>query len=173
MNKQISVNERSANEEIVGLNSDPVEAILAELPLVPYRAGETILRAGSKTGQLFVLKDGAVTVFKHGVEIGRVEEPGAVFGELSALLDQPHTADVQALRDSLFHVADAAAFTTNPTLVFYVAQILARRLVAGNNSLIELKNRIQAGQPPGALREMLDNVEQILSVGGSKFEQWI
>lgn len=173
MDKQTSASERSANGEIVGLNSDAIKTILAALPLVAYRAGETILSAGSKTGRLFILKNGAVTVCKYGVEIGRVEEPGAVFGELSALLDQPHTADVQALRDSLFHVADTAAFAKNPTLVFYVAQILARRLVAGNNSLVELKNRIQAGQPPGALQKMLDNVEQILSVGGSNFEQWL
>jgi hypothetical protein len=31
-----------------------------------------------------------------------------VFGELSVLLDQPHTADVRALEASQFHVADAA-----------------------------------------------------------------
>ena len=30
--------------------------------------------------------------------------------ELSALLDQPHTADVRALKASQFHVADAAAY---------------------------------------------------------------
>ncbi len=172
MDKQTSATERSANGQIVGLNSDAIKTILAALPLVSYRAGETILSAGSKTGRLLILKDGAVTVSKNGVEIGRVEEPGAVFGELSALLDQPHTADVQALRDSLFHGADAAALAKNPTLVFHVAQILARRLVTGNDSLVELRERIQAGQPPGALRKILDDIEQILNVGGS-FEQWI
>jgi CRP-like cAMP-binding protein len=31
-----------------------------------------------------------------------------VFGELSVLLDQPHTADVRALEASQFYVADAA-----------------------------------------------------------------
>ena len=35
-------------------------------------------------------------------------ESGAVFGELSVLLDQPHTADVRALEASQFHIADAA-----------------------------------------------------------------
>ena len=39
----------------------------------------------------------------------RVTEPGAVFGELSVLLDQPHTADVRAVTASQFHVADAAS----------------------------------------------------------------
>ena len=81
---------------------------LATLPLVTYRAGETVLSAASKTGRLLILKEGAVAVVKEGVEIARVAEPGAVFGELSVLLDQPHTADLRALEASWFHVADAA-----------------------------------------------------------------
>jgi CRP/FNR family transcriptional regulator, cyclic AMP receptor protein len=36
-----------------------------------------------------------------------VMEPGAVFGELSALLNQPHTADVRTLEASEFRVAQA------------------------------------------------------------------
>ena len=81
---------------------------LATLPNVTYQAGETVLSAASTTGRLLILKEGAVAVVKEGVEIARVAEPGAVFGELSVLLDQPHTADVHALETSQFHVADAA-----------------------------------------------------------------
>ena len=81
---------------------------LATLPLATYQAGETVLSAGSTTGRLLILKEGTVAVVKEGLEIARVTEPGAVFGELSVLLDQPHTADVRALEASQFHVADAA-----------------------------------------------------------------
>ena len=81
---------------------------LATLPLATYQAGETALSATSTTGRLLILQEGAVAVVKEGVEIARVTEPGAVFGELSVLLDQPHTADVRALEASQFHVADAA-----------------------------------------------------------------
>ena len=56
---------------------------LATLPLATYQAGETVLSAASTTGQLLILKEGAVAVIKEGVEIARVTEPGAVFGELS------------------------------------------------------------------------------------------
>ena len=69
---------------------------LATLPLATYQAGETVLSAASTTGRLLILKEGAVAVVKEGVEIARVTEPGAVFGELSVLLDQPHTADTCA-----------------------------------------------------------------------------
>src|ERR1700756_154892 len=79
---------------------------LAGFPIATYQAGETVLAAASTTGRLLILKKGAVTVLKEGVEIGTVREPGAVFGEISALLDQPHTADVRALEASPFYVAD-------------------------------------------------------------------
>jgi CRP-like cAMP-binding protein len=59
---------------------------LATLPLVTYQAGETVLSAASTTGRLLILKEGAVAVVKEGVEIARVTERGAVFGELSVLL---------------------------------------------------------------------------------------
>src|SRR5262245_49998827 len=81
---------------------------LATLPLATYQAGETVLAAGSRSGRLLILKNGAVAIIKEAVEIAKVAEPGAVFGELSALLDQPHTADVRALEASQFHVADAS-----------------------------------------------------------------
>src|SRR5262249_59403605 len=82
---------------------------LATLPLATYQAGETVLSAGLTTGRLLILKKGAVAVEKEGVEIARVTEPGAVFGEVSVLLDQPHTAYVRALEASRFHGATAAS----------------------------------------------------------------
>jgi CRP-like cAMP-binding protein len=68
---------------------------IATMPVVTYQSGETILTAGTKTGRLLILKKGAVTIQNNGTVIAEVTEPGAVLGELSALLNQPHTADVQ------------------------------------------------------------------------------
>ena len=152
-------------------NANAIDTILAALPLESYRAGDTVLKAGSKTGRLFVLKQGAIAVFVDDVEIARVEEPRAIFGELSALLDEPHTADVRTLKDSQFYVADAMALAKNPTMMFHVARILGRRLVVANTGLVELKKGLHAGQPPGVLRKMVDNIQRMLSVGGSSFEQ--
>src|SRR5215831_16961970 len=101
---------------------------LATLPLVTYQAGETVL--ASRSGRLLILRKGGVAIVKDAIEIARVTEPGAVFGELSALLDQPHTADVFALESSQFHVADAnTLLVQDPIALFYVATVLARRLV--------------------------------------------
>ena len=89
---------------------------LAALPLATYQAGETVLAAGSTTGRLLILREGAVEIVKEGVQIAKVTEPGAVFGELSVLLNQPHTADICALENSQFHVADAAALLAQDRL---------------------------------------------------------
>ena len=70
---------------------------MAALPLATFRPNETVLSAGSKTGRLLILKEGAVVIVEDGIEIAKVTEPGAVFGEVSALLDTPHTADVRAI----------------------------------------------------------------------------
>jgi CRP/FNR family transcriptional regulator, cyclic AMP receptor protein len=133
------------------------------LPLVTYQAGENVLIAGSRTGRLLILKKGAVVIVKENIEIAKVAEPGAVFGELSALLDQPHTADVRALETSQFHVADTAALLLqDPLVLLYVATVLARRLDAATQALIELKSRVQAGQPRSEIGEAIDKMEGVL-----------
>src|SRR6476619_1107299 len=133
---------------------------LATLPVVTYQAGETVLSAASTTGRLLILKEGAVEVLKEGVQIAAVTEPGAVFGELSVLLDQPHTADVRALAVSHFHVADGATLLRiDPIGPLYVATVLARRLASANESLIELKRQVQTGQPRGLIDKTVEYME--------------
>jgi CRP/FNR family transcriptional regulator, cyclic AMP receptor protein len=108
----------------------------ADLPLVTYRADEVVLAAGSKTGRLLFLKEGAVAVVRQGTQIAIVDEPGAVFGEISALIDRPHTADVRALKPSQFYIADAALLGYSAAALFYVAGVLARRLDHANDALV-------------------------------------
>jgi len=141
---------------------------LGALPLATYEAGETVLAAGSKTGRLLILKSGKVSILKENLEIAKVAEPGAVFGELSALLDQPHGADVCALEASQFHVADAAALLgEDPIALLYIAAVLARRLDNANQALIELKSQLQAGQPRSDIGETIKKIEVLLSPGAA------
>ena len=141
---------------------------LAALPLASYQAGETVLAAGSTTGRLLILREGAVEIVKEGVQIAKVTEPGAVFGELSILLNQPHTADIRALQTSQFHVADAAALLAqDPIALLYVAAILARRLDGANHALIELKRQLEAGQPPSVIAKTVEKMEDLLAFSGA------
>jgi CRP/FNR family cyclic AMP-dependent transcriptional regulator len=140
------------------------EKFLAVLPLATYRAGETVLSAGLKTGRLLILKKGAVVVLKDSIEVARVDEPGAVLGEISALLDQPHAADVRALEDSQFFAADAALLARDPIALLHVARVLAERLVATGADLVELKKQIQAGQSHSVLSKMLQKIDEALNI---------
>jgi CRP/FNR family cyclic AMP-dependent transcriptional regulator len=141
---------------------------LATLPIRTYYPGEFVFAARSKTGQLLILRNGVVAILKGGIEIAKVTEPGAVFGELSALLDQPHTADVLALEISQFYVADAAALLAqDPIAVLYIAAVLARRLDRANQALIELKSQLEAGQPHSVIGKTVEKIEGLLSASGA------
>ncbi|HET7848159.1 MAG TPA: cyclic nucleotide-binding domain-containing protein [Pseudolabrys sp.] len=141
---------------------------LAALPLATYQPGEKVLAAGSKTGLLLILNKGAVAIIRDGIEVAKVAEPGAVFGELSALLDQPHSADVRASETSQFHVANADALLgQNPIALLYVAAVLARRLDAANQTLIELKSQIQMGQPRSVIEKTVEKMEILLGDSGA------
>jgi CRP/FNR family cyclic AMP-dependent transcriptional regulator len=145
------------------------EKRLAALPLESYGAGETVFAEGTRTGRLLILKSGEVAIVKGGTEIARVAEPGAVLGELSALLDQPHGADVRTLQASEFHVADATVLLEDPAALLYVTMTLARRVDAANAAFIELKNQIDAGAPPGLIDKTIDKIEGLLGAIGSGY----
>ena len=141
---------------------------LASLPLVTYQPGETVIADGSRTGRLLILKKGTVAIVKEDTEIAKVAEPGAVFGELSLLLDQPHTADVRALERSQFHVANATTLLDkNPVAVLYVAAVLARRLDGANHALIQLKSQLQTGEPHKVVAKTVSKIEGLLAISGA------
>jgi CRP/FNR family transcriptional regulator, cyclic AMP receptor protein len=141
---------------------------LGNLPVTTYQAGERVLVSGSRTGRLLILKKGAVAIIKDNVEIAKVAEAGAVFGELSALLDQPHMADVCALEPSEFYVADAAALTRqDPVVLLFLASILAQRLDRANQALIELKSQVRAGQPATEIGKTIQRIEELLGPSGA------
>jgi CRP-like cAMP-binding protein len=145
-----------------------IQQRLGALPLATYQAGEVVLAAGSTTGRLLILKSGMVAIIKEMIEIARVSEAGAVFGELSILLDQPHTADVRALETSQFHVADAATLLGKDQLaLLYVSAVLARRLDGANHALIDLKRQIQSGQLPDDVGKTIDKIRLLVEEGPS------
>ncbi|MFZ3336515.1 MAG: cyclic nucleotide-binding domain-containing protein [Xanthobacteraceae bacterium] len=143
---------------------------LACLPLASYGAGETVFSEGTSTGRLLILKSGAVTIAKGGIELATVTEPGAVFGELSALLGQPHGADVLTVESSEFHVADAATLLgQDPVALLYVTMVLARRLDSANRALLELKDQIEAGEPPSMIEKSVERIQGLLSAIGTGY----
>jgi CRP-like cAMP-binding protein len=113
-----------------------------------------------------------VEVVRQGTQIARISEPGSVFGEMSVLLDKPHTADVRALERSEFAVADAATLlSSDPAATLYIASILAARLDAANVALIEIKRQLETGKPRAALARELDRIatDLLLSSAGDRW----
>ena len=106
---------------------------IAALPVVTYQIGETVIAYGSRTARLLILKKGAVAIIKEDTEIAKVTEPGAVFGELSVLLDQPNKMEVRALETSQFHVVDATVLLTLSPIAAHVAMTLARQVDNAND----------------------------------------
>jgi CRP/FNR family transcriptional regulator, cyclic AMP receptor protein len=141
---------------------------LAMFPVETYQAGEVVIADGSRTGRLLILKKGNVAVLKKEHEIAKVAEPGAVFGEVSVLLDQPHAADVRTLETSQFYVADATTlFARNPIAVLYVATTLAKRLDGANHALVELKNQLLTGEPQSVVAQTVSKMEGFLIASSS------
>jgi CRP/FNR family transcriptional regulator, cyclic AMP receptor protein len=104
------------------------------------RSGEVVIHEGSSTGRLYVLIEGRLEVTKGGTVIACLSEPGAVFGEMSVLLEQPHTATVRASSACVIHeIDDAFGFLNQqPGLALLLACMLAQRLNVANTYLADL-----------------------------------
>jgi len=122
-----------------------------------FAPGETLMEEGRETGRLFVLKSGTVEVRRTGVVVTTIAEPGAVLGEMSALLDRPHTASVVATTAvEAYGLDDGIAFLEQrPALALHVATLLAQRLDTTTSLLTELKAGAKGARRDTSLLERL------------------
>ena len=89
--------------------------------------GSLVIREGGTTGHLFVLIEGRLEVVKGDTVVAVITEPGAILGQMSVLLDQPHAATVRAAQASTIHeFSDAASLLrAQPGMVLLIARLLA------------------------------------------------
>jgi CRP-like cAMP-binding protein len=106
-------------------------------------AGGVVIEEGGRSGRLYVLIEGRLEVIKGGTVVASLSERGAVFGEMSVLLEQPHTATVRACSACVIHeIDDAVGFLNQqPGLALLLARTLAQRLNAANTYLADLKRQ--------------------------------
>ena len=102
--------------------------------------GEALIHEGSHTGHLYVLIEGQIEVSRGDTVVAVLSEPGAVLGEMSVLLERPHTATVRAGSDSIVYAfEDAAAFLRDhPAAALLIARLLAQRLNVATTYLADI-----------------------------------
>jgi CRP-like cAMP-binding protein len=129
------------------------------LPEVAFEAGSQLIAEDGQRGPLFILVAGTVEVLRDGVAVAKADQPGSIFGEMSALLDVPHTATVRAVSDVRVHIINEADqfLESRPQIALAVARLLAHRLNDATTYLVEARNAHESGEYP------LDVVSEIIN----------
>jgi len=135
--------------------------LLQALPQLKFGAGDTVITEGQPPPGLLFLESGEVEVLKAGTLLAEIYDAGAVFGEMSYLLNVPPTASVRAITACSFRqVADPPKFfRQNPDAALHVAGILARRLDSLNRYLVDIKRQFEdRADHLGIIDEVLDSL---------------
>jgi len=133
----------------------------AGVPRQEFPAGTVLLSEGDTSGRLYVLASGSVEVLRGDTQVTIISDPGAVFGEMSVLLNRPHTATVRALSPvGVFTFEDAQSFLkSNPEIAFLLAKLLAERLNGATTYLVDLKRQFEGhGNHLGMVGEILESL---------------
>lgn len=148
-----------------GSYASPVQPTIADLcqalPTVAFAPGDVVLPEGAKTGRIYVLVDGTVDVLKGDFAINIVSERGAIFGDMSALLDIPHMATVKARTPCTFHVSEGGAgfLKSNTEIAYLLAQLLAQRLHGVTSYLVDIKRQFEDHESHlGMVDEILESL---------------
>src|SRR3954447_24949632 len=104
-------------------------ALAADLPPLDFAPEEVLLQEGSAPGRMFVLETGSVVIEHAGVPFARIDTPGAVLGEMAAVLDKPATATVRAAGPVTVRVVDDPVefLTARPGAALAVLRTTASR----------------------------------------------
>ncbi|MGH7884630.1 MAG: cyclic nucleotide-binding domain-containing protein [Thermodesulfobacteriota bacterium] len=110
-----------------------------------FDSDQLVLEEGGRSNKIFILIEGEVSVEKNGIKINTVSEPGAIFGEMSILLDLPHTANVRAKSPSKFFVAENGLefLKSDIEISFFMSKLLASRLNGVSTYLVDIKKQYE------------------------------
>jgi CRP/FNR family cyclic AMP-dependent transcriptional regulator len=133
----------------------------AGAPRKQFAPGTILIAEGETSGRLYVLAEGSVEVLRGDTQIAVVTETGSVFGEMSVLLNRPHTATVRATSPvGVFVFEDAESFLrSHPEIAFLLGKLLAERLNAATTYLVDLKRQFEGhGNHLGMVGEVLETL---------------
>jgi CRP-like cAMP-binding protein len=139
---------------------NPILELLKDHEIRRLAPGDMLMEHGAKAGILFVLVEGAIEVRKGDVVVDFVREPGAVFGEISVLLDTGHSADVRAAEPSALYVIENPReyLREHPDFHLHVSELIARRLGALVKYLADVKQQYEGHDHLGMVDQVLETL---------------
>jgi len=157
-----------------GLTFEQAEQITRVLVPMRTAAGHPLMREGDNPTGLFVLLTGSVEILKQTPEgslqsIAKLEAP-TVLGEMSLLMERPHSATVQAVTDCEFHLLTRSQFqrlissesVAAYKLIVTIAEVLAARVARLDQKVLELSARREGAAP----------VEELAAFKQKLFSEW-
>lgn len=104
--------------------------------------GEVIIEQGERGRGFYVLKTGAVEVYKDGLLLNILKFPGTVFGEMADILGRDRSCSIRAKTVCrLIHVDEsdvAKLIQERPEIAIKIMKTLATRLDKTTQKLAEL-----------------------------------
>lgn len=134
--------------------------LIAGHPTRSFAPGDIIMEQDAPSGPLLVLVEGEVEILRDKVRVGKISLPGAVFGEMSILLNSPHTATVSALKPSRFAVIEEPRqfLAGSADASLHVASLLAKRLDALSKYLVNVKEQYEGHDHLGMVDDVLETL---------------
>ena len=132
----------------------------ATLPVSVLGPRAVLVSEGARTGKLYILKSGDLEVVRDGTSVAAIGEPGSVVGDMSVLLDLPHSATVRTRHGAEVYVADDAdAFLdAHPAAARHLAKLLAGRLHKTTALLVDMRQRAKVRED----QDMFDKIFDLL-----------
>jgi CRP-like cAMP-binding protein len=155
---------------------DDVLALCSHLAERDLAEGAELMAEGTRSVLIHVLVSGTVGIYVGRVLVKRVSDPGSFLGEISALLEVPHTARVVALTPCQIRTMAADAVVENPEVLLAVARLLAARLSAMTGYLVDLRNQYaDSGTQLGLMSDVLSELTSVrpsrVTLGSERADQ--
>lgn len=129
-----------------GLSKEDAEMLFKAGTVIPCRVGDTLIRAGEHSSEMYLNLSAMVGVKAPGNErVIRILGPGELLGEMAFFMGSTRTADVSVLREgellvlsekTLAHLIDKMPAIASK-LLYNLSRILCERLATTTRSLAE------------------------------------
>ncbi len=100
-----------------------------------------IIRQDDTNRNFYILEKGVVEVIKDGVVLNTLMYPGTVFGEISAILDEPRSASIKARTATTVTKYESTdlqrLIREQPEMAAIMLETLARRLKYTTQKLVD------------------------------------